>query len=60
MYQMAPPHVKDIMDTTKQIQKDLLGKNEVLVRVYVLDCFNLMSMDSEGNSDPYLRLSLGK
>ena len=45
---------------SEELSKKLLVNNEVIVRIYVLECFGLMSMDEEGNSDPYLRFKLGK
>ena len=42
------------------IAKQLLTKTNVLVRVYVIDAFNLEQMDMNSPSDPYLIIKLGK
>ena len=40
--------------------KAILAPRAYSVRVYIMDCFNVQPMDSNGTSDPYLTLSLGK
>ncbi|CAG9312955.1 unnamed protein product [Blepharisma stoltei] len=52
---------EDIIDTEfENIQRSLLTKTDILVRVYVIDAFNLAQKDLKSNSDPYLRIKLGK
>ena len=42
-----------------KIRKMLLVKTDVVVRVYVIDAFNLPPKDRNSHSDPYLKVKLG-
>lgn len=46
--------------TTSQMEKELVTKNPVTIRVYVIDCFNLPPKDANSESDPYIVIRLGK
>mmetsp|Transcript_4050 Transcript_4050/g.3879 ORF Transcript_4050/g.3879 Transcript_4050/m.3879 type:complete len:713 (+) Transcript_4050:1971-4109(+) len=47
-------------DEFDRIAKSLLVKTDVLVRVYVLNAFNLAQKDLASPSDPFIKISLGK
>jgi len=49
-----------IEDEREIIRKKLLAPTKCLIRVYVIDAFQLRSKDHGGESDPYLVLTLGK
>lgn len=48
------------MQSGENLKRLLLGQTKCIVRLYVIDAFNLSSRDSGSPSDPYLFLSLGK
>ena len=46
-------------DAFEAISKLLVKKSDCLIRVYIIDALDLVQKDSDGASDPYLRLKLG-
>lgn len=47
-------------DEFDYIGRQLLNSTKVVIRVYVVDAFDLVSKDSFSNSDPYVRVKVGK
>jgi hypothetical protein len=47
-------------DQFDDVRKMLMNKQKCVVRVYVLDAFELEQKDSSSLSDPYVRIKLGK
>ena len=41
------------------MEKELLVKSPVVIRVYIIDCFNLPSKDFNSESDPFISVKLG-
>ena len=44
----------------EEITKQLLVKQECLVRLYIIDAFDLAQRDERSLSDPYVLIKLGK
>jgi Ca2+-dependent lipid-binding protein len=42
------------------MEKELLVKSPVVVRVYVIDCYNLPGKDFNSESDPFISVKLGE
>lgn len=51
-------HLADL-ESDEILRRLLMAQIKCVVRIYVIDAFNLSSRDSGGASDPYLILSLG-
>jgi hypothetical protein len=47
------------LESDETLRRLLLSQNKCIVRVYIIDAFNLSSRDNGGDSDPYLLLSVG-
>ena len=47
-------------DEFDMIGKLLLNSQKVVIRVYVIDAFDLVAKDSFSHSDPYIRVKVGK
>ncbi|CAD8085861.1 unnamed protein product [Paramecium sonneborni] len=45
---------------TNLTDKELVVKNQVTIRLYIIDCSNLPPKDQDSMSDPYLKIRLGK
>ena len=44
----------------RKIDYDILNPQPVIVKLYILEAYDLMSRDDDGNSDPYLKIQLGR
>jgi hypothetical protein len=47
------------LESDETLKRLLMSKSKCIVRVYIIDAFNLSSRDNGGESDPYLIVSLG-
>ena len=54
-----PPPEIDEDDEFNDITKMLLNKTKCIIRVYIIDAFDLEQKDRLSMSDPYIRLKLG-
>jgi hypothetical protein len=49
-----------IMNTTEVLKKKLLTKTRCIVRAYIISAFNLAKRDIGSDSDPYIKIGIGK
>ena len=54
-----PPPEPDDQDEFFNVSRKLLNKTKCVVRVYIVDAFDLEQKDKLSKSDPYVRLKLG-
>jgi hypothetical protein len=54
-----PPPAPDESEEFYRITKKLLNRSKCIVRVYVIDAFDLEQKDKLSKSDPYVRVKLG-
>ena len=47
------------LESDETLKRLLLSQSKCIVRVYIIDAFNLSSRDNGGDSDPYLVVGLG-
>lgn len=52
-------HSDDEDEDFEEIARRLMNVTEVMVRVYILDGWDLEAKDDNSPSDPYLRIKLG-
>ena len=51
-------HLADL-ESDETLKRLLMASTKCIVRVYIIDAFNLSSRDNGSDSDPYLVVSMG-